>query len=252
MKGKYLLPVLMMLTGAQAALVCARELTIPPGHWQRDMGIGVAEFKGTIYIRNTTWRWHPQPLMLAGEATSLNLNAKMQEYGTPPGSKYTVLTGHTAGLMTARPGLQPSVTLDQAGTALTGTEVRGELAGGEVRYGEMTFKVRNVLAWQDRAMSSKGWSIVGGGTLPPDIRQQVIRQLWQVQGYNYRPVLANSGVRSDVFTRSPDSAMANAGDGMEIAGAWLTMLEDIKVRFPTASAPVKRWQGNLTPVVMYF
>lgn len=252
MKGKYLLPVLIMLTGAQAAAVCARELVVPPGHWQRDMGIGVAEFKGTLYIRNIAWQWQPQPLMLAGAFTSLNLSEKAQEYGTPAGSKYTVLSGHTAGLMTAKPGLQPSVTLNQAGTPLSATVVRGELAGGEVRYGEMTFKVHNVLAYQDRAMSTQGWSVANGGPLAPEMRQQVIRQLWQVQGYNYRSVPANSGLRSDIFTRTPDSAMIDRGDGTEIAGAWLTMLEDIKVRFPATQAPVKRWQGNLTPVVMYF
>jgi len=252
MKGKYLLPVLMILTGAQTTSVCARELTVRPGHWQRDMGIGVAEFKGTIYIRNTAWLWQTQPLQLAGAATSRNLNATSLEYETPPGSKYTVLAGHTTGLMTAKPGLRPSVTLGQTGSSPSGAAVRGELAGGQIRYGEMTFKVHNVLAYQDKAMAARGWSVAGGDSLAPDIRQQVIRQLWQVQGYNYRTTPVGSTLRNDVFTRTPDRAMVKAGDGTDIAGAWLTMLEDVKVRFPAAEAPVKRWQGNLTPVVMYF
>lgn len=250
MKGKYLLPVLMMLTGAQSA-VCARELTVLPGHWQRDMGIGVAEFTGTIFVRNAAWQWQPQPLQADGTATSLNLNTTPQGYDTPAGSKYTVLAGHTTGLMTAKPGLRPVVTLAQRGTS-SATPVRGELAGGGVRYGEMTFKVQNVLAYQDRAMSGHGWRVAQGGQLAPDVRQQVVRQLWQVQGYHYRAIPASGGIGSDVFTRTPDSVMIEEGDGADVAGAWLTMLEDIKVRFPPADTPVKRWQGNLTPVVMYF
>ncbi|ELD0507689.1 fimbrial protein, partial [Escherichia coli] len=27
---------------------------------------------------------------------------------------------------------------------------------------------------------------------------------------------------------------------------------DVRVNFPGAEEPVKRWQGNLTPVVVYF
>lgn len=251
MKGKYLLPVLIMLTGAQATSVCARELIVRPGHWQRDMAVGVAEFKGTLYMRNTAWLWQPQPLLLAGTANSYHFTTKEMQYGTP-GSQYTVLAGHTSGLMTAKPGLQPSVTLSQTDATPSRTAIWGEVAGGQVRYGEITFKVRNVLAYQDKSMARRGFSIAGNEALAPDVRQQVIRQLWQVQGYQYRAEPASNRINSDLFTRSPDRAMVNAGDGTDIAGAWLTMLEDVKVRFPAADAPVKRWQGNLTPVVMYF
>lgn len=67
------------------------------------------------------------------------------------------------------------------------------------------------------------------------------RQLWQVGGYDWAPA------RPDAFV----SAGALPGRAF-VAGAWVTSLEDIRVRFPGAEEPVKRWQGNLTPVVNYF
>ncbi|EAY3751345.1 fimbrial protein, partial [Salmonella enterica] len=45
----------------------------------------------------------------------------------------------------------------------------------------------------------------------------------------------------------PDNGIKN-----RIAGARVTSLEGIRVRFPGAEEPVTRWQGNLTPVVNYF
>lgn len=47
-------------------------------------------------------------------------------------------------------------------------------------------------------------------------------------------------------------AIAVDGTKNQIAGAWLTSLEGIRVRFPGAEEPVSRWQGSLTPVVNYF
>ncbi|EAS0727015.1 hypothetical protein H5Y57_004610 [Salmonella enterica] len=58
--------------------------------------------------------------------------------------------------------------------------------------------------------------------------------------------------RPDAFTVIPGSFLSDNGTKPAVAGALVTYLEDIRVRFPGAKKPVMRWQGNLTPVVNYF
>ncbi|EHB8454727.1 F4 (K88) fimbria accessory protein FaeJ, partial [Salmonella enterica] len=157
----------------------------------------------------------------------------------------------TSSLTTARPGLQPSVTLLQVTPSSPRIAARGELARGQVRYGEITFTMRHLLAWQDNSMADKGWSVVRGD-VTPDMAQQVKRQLWQVNGYEWAPDYAGLTARPDAFI-SEAEMLTSQGEGRQhIAGAWVTSLSDVRVSFPGAEEPVKRWQGNLTPVVAYF
>ncbi|EBA1561084.1 hypothetical protein KG135_003399 [Salmonella enterica subsp. enterica serovar Poona] len=122
---------------------------------------------------------------------------------------------------------------------------------GLVRNGEITFYVHNVLAWQDNSSAERGWSIVSG-EVTPYMELQVTRQLWQVAGYDWKSVYSGRVTRSDAFTVMPDELQPENETQNMNTGAWITALEDIQVRFPGAEGAVKRWQANLTPVVMYF
>lgn len=170
---------------------------------------------------------------------------------SPPDWRYYILKGYTTTLTSARPGLQPSVSLQQAGHDVVRLEARGELAKGQVRYGEISFTVSHVLAWQDSATADKGWSVVSG-RVTPDVAQQIKRLLWQVSSYRWNASYSGLTARPDAFTVMPGSFLPDNGTKNQIAGAWVTSLEDIRVHFPGAEEPVMRWQGNLTPVVNYF
>ncbi len=168
-----------------------------------------------------------------------------------PGRRYYILKGYTTTLTSARPGLQPSVSLLHAGHGVVRLEARGKLAKGQVRYGEITFTASHVLAWQDSTTAEKGWSVVSGN-VTPDAAQEIKRLLWQVRDYRWNPSYSGLKTRPDAFTVMPGSFLPDNGTKNQIAGAWLTSLEGIRVRFPGAEEPVSRWQGSLTPVVNYF
>ena len=221
-------PALFFLTSAS---VLAHPLIIPPGHWQEGMAVGVAEFSGTLYVRNVSWQWQPRAVRMSTPDAMHGLitgkGGMVRE--SREGQDFYILGGHTTSLTTARPGLQPSVTLLQVTPSSPRIAARGELARGQVRYGEITFTVRHLLAWQDDATADAGWSVVSG-EVTPGAEKQVKRQLWQVNGYEWTPDYGRQ----------------------HIAGAWVTSLSNVRVNFPGAEEPVKRWQGNLTPVVVYF
>ncbi|MWP22338.1 F4 (K88) fimbria accessory protein FaeJ, partial [Escherichia coli] len=135
-----------------SASVLAQPLIIPPGHWQEGMAVGVTEFSGTLYVRDVSWQWQPRAVRMsspdvvqAGLATGKG--GMVSE--SRAGQDFYILGGHTTSLTTARPGLQPSVTLLQVTPSSPRIAARGELARGQVRYGEITFTMRHLLAWQD-------------------------------------------------------------------------------------------------------
>lgn len=232
----------------------ARMQDFTSGHWQEGGAMGTANLSGTLYVRGVTWQWHPQILQMSNSSciqAGLRLGKQGMMSESSPGQLYYILGGHTTTLTTVRPGLQPSVSLLQTDPVAPRLEARGELAKGQVRYGEITFSVRHVLAWQDSTTADSGWSVVSGD-VTPDMEQQIKNQLWQVTGYDWEPVYSGLTARPDAFTAMPDSIQPENKTKHNIAGAWVTALEDIRVRFPGAEEPVKRWQGNLTPVVMYF
>lgn len=162
------------------------------------------------------------------------------------GQDFYILGGHTTSLTTARPGLQPSVTLFQVTPSSPRIAARGQ-----VRYGEITFTMRHLLAWQDDITAGQGWSVVSG-EVTPEAEKQVKRQLWQVNGYEWTPDYAGLTARLDAFISEAESLLSQGNGSQHIAGAWVTSLSDVRVDFPGAEEPVKRWQGNLTPVVVYF
>ena len=104
---------------------------------------------------------------------------------------------------------------------------------------------------QDNITAGQGWSVVSG-EVTPEAEKQVKRQLWQVNGYEWTPDYAGLTVRPDAFISGAESLLSQENGRQHIAGAWVTSLSDVRVNFPGAEEPVKRWQGNLTPVVVYF
>ncbi|EAA5661677.1 fimbrial protein [Salmonella enterica] len=248
MKNYYLL---LMLASAS---VSSQPLTVAQAHWQEGMAVGVTELSGTLYIRDTAWQWQPVPLEMSRQDTVLAGLQPGQEgmvSESRPGRRYYILKGYTTTLTSARPGLQPSVSLLHAGHGVVRLEARGELAKGQVRYGEITFTASHVLAWQDSATAEKGWSVVSGN-VTPDAALEIKHLLWQIRDYRWNPSYSGLKARPDAFTVMPGSFLPANGTKNRIAGARVTSLEDIRVRFPGAEEPVTRWQGNLTPVVNYF
>ncbi|MII50051.1 fimbrial protein [Salmonella enterica subsp. enterica serovar Bredeney] len=240
-----MLPALFFLTPAS---VLAQPHVIPPGHWQEGMVVGATEFSGTLYVRDISWQWQPRSARINTPDIVKDGLINGQD-GTVSesrvGENFYILGGHTSSLTTPRPGLLPSVTLLQVTPSSPCIVARGELSRGQVRYGEITFTMRHLLAWQDSATADKGWSVVNGN-VTPDTAQQVNRQLGKIPGYHWIPEFSGLQARPDAFI-SPGT-----GDNSDIAGAWVTSLQDIQVRFPGSEEPVKRWQANLTPVVKYF
>ncbi len=111
--------------------------------------------------------------------------------------------------------------------------------------------MRHLLAWQDDITAGQGWSVVSG-EVTPEAEKQVKRQLWQVKGYEWTPDYAGLTARPDAFISGTESLLSQENGRQHIAGAWVTSLSDVRVNFPGAEEPVKRWQGSLTPVVAYF
>ncbi|WP_099588221.1 fimbrial protein [Escherichia albertii] len=246
-----MLPALFFLTSASLS---AQPLAIPPGHWQKGMSVSVVEFNGILHIRNAFWEWQPHSIQMNIPDT-MKTGLIMEKGGmvseSQAGQDFYILGGHTTSLTTARPGLQPSVTLLQVAPSSPRIAARGELAQGQVRYGEITFTVRHLLVWQNSFMADKGWGVVSGEVTPGAI-QQVKRQLWQVNGYKWIPNYSGLAVRPGAFISESGALLAQKNDRQQIAGAWVTYLSDVRVNFPGAEELVKRWQGNLTPVVAYF
>ncbi len=245
----------MLVSGLLAGgSVLSQTLVIPPGHWQKGMAVGVTEFSGTLRVRDMHWQWQPLSVRIslpdAIQAGLINDKRGMVSENRA-GESFCVLCGHTSSLTTARPGLHPSVTFLQLTPSSSRITARGELSRGQVRYGEITFTMHHLLAWQDSATADKGWSVVSGD-VTPYTEQQVRHQFWQVSDYKWTPEFSGLTTRPDAFISGGASQSSPGEDSQSVAGVWVTSLSDVRVNFPGAEEPVKRWQGELTPVVMYF
>lgn len=84
------------------------------------------------------------------------------------------------------------------------------------------------------------------GEVTPEAEKQVKRQLWQVNSY------AGLTARPDAFIAGAGPLLSQGNNRQHIAGARVTSQRDVRVNFPGAEEQVKLWQGNLTPVVVYF
>ncbi|HFR7798699.1 TPA: hypothetical protein ACHWY1_004899, partial [Escherichia coli] len=96
------------------------------------------------------------------------------------------------------------------------------------------------------------WTDVGIADVTPYAEQQVKRRLWQVSGYDWVSGYSGLTGRHDAFISGAEMLTTQKKEKQQIAGAWVTYLGDLRVNFPGTEEPVKRWQGRLTPVVVYF
>ncbi|HDH7761080.1 TPA: fimbrial protein [Escherichia coli] len=235
-----MLPALFFLTSAS---VLAQPLVTVSGY-QESGAVGVVEFSGVLYAPEVLWLWQPRPVRMS--KMDLGSSKGGMNESRPEGDFY-ILGGHLSSLTTSRPGLQPSVTLLQVTPSSPCIVARG----GQVRYGEITFAIRHLLAWQDRSTEDKGWSVVSGD-VTPYAEQQVKRQLWQVSGYDWVSGYSGLKWRHDAFISGTEMLTTQEKEKHQIAGAWGASPGDLRVNFPGAEGPVKRWQGSLTPVEVYF
>ncbi|EPQ7464103.1 fimbrial protein [Escherichia coli] len=247
---------LMLLLGS---LVCipfsGHSYSMIEKHWQEGMSVGGMDLHGTLQIKEVSWLWQTNPVNLS-KSDDIRVDMRNRSAGmsliSKNGVQYYILEGHTSSLSYARPGLQPSVSLLQINPVSPRIQIQGEGVHGKIRYGDITFKINHILAYQDHFMADTGWGILGKKSEVPDIARRLAIQFDKVLGYNYQNKPSDNIVRDNAFIDVPEKAMKDAGYGEGIAGAWITSLEDIKINFPETEEPVKRWQGALTPVVFYF
>ncbi|MBS9106569.1 fimbrial protein [Escherichia coli] len=227
-----------------SANVLAQPLLIPPGHWQEKMVVGVTEFSGTLYIPNVSWQWQPRSIQIATSDTVQTGEGLAEQ-------EFYILGGHTSSMTTARPGLQPSVTLLQVSPSSPHIIAKGECFLGKICYGEVTFRMHHLLAWQDISTADNGWSVLSG-EVTPYTEQQIKYQLLQISDYKW--ISENSGLvaQSNAFISGRELLLSQKKEEQYIVGAWVTSLSNVRVKFSDATEKVKRWQGSLIPVVMYF
>ncbi|MCZ5619831.1 hypothetical protein O5552_07115 [Escherichia coli] len=149
-------PALFLLTSASAL---AQPLIIPPYHWQEGMAVGGDGIQRQAICSGGFWQWQPRSVRMgAPDAVQAGLttgkSGMVSESRT--GQDFYILGGHTASLTTAHPGLQHVGDIASGDTVIPRIAARGELARGQVRYGEITFTMHHLLAWQDNTTYRSG------------------------------------------------------------------------------------------------
>lgn len=241
-------PALFFLVSAN---VLAQSLIIPSGHWQEDMVVGVTEFSGTLYVPNVSWQWQPRSMQIAASDAVLTGKREVNIEDDLVEQEFDILGGHTSSLTTARPGLQPSVTLFQVSASSPHIIAKGECFLGKVCYGEITFRIHHLLVWQDISMADHGWSVLSG-EVTPYTEQKIKKQLLQIIDYKWISDNSRLTARSDAFISGTVPLLPQKKEEQYIVGAWVTSLSNVRVNFSDTTEKVKRWQGSLIPVVMYF
>lgn len=248
---------MIILTGLNVCPVLAGPQLQPPGHWQEGGMVGVMELSGEIRVSGPVWLWDTQPLTLMKAGGTLPLRHDGMETSTGP-TIQPVLAGRTITMLPSL-GQLPEVQLqtDRLPEGLSRIAVRGELPGGQVRHGEMTFRSQTVLALQngERASARKGWIAVSGSgdalteILPDGMTEALNRILLQIPDY-HGPLYQSGDTRLSLWPRL-QSIPSKDGQEEGIAGAAVLAVSDVRVRFPGAEEAIKQWQGSLTPVVTY-
>lgn len=248
-----------ILTGMSVCPVLAGAQLQPPGHWQEGGMVGVMELGGEIRVGGPVWLWSARPLTLMKTGGTLPLRHDGMETGTGPAVQ-PVLAGRTISLLPSlAPGQRPEVQLktDRLPDGLSRIAVRGELPGGQVRHGDMTFRAITAMVLQDgeRASAGKGWVAVSGTgdtvteRLPDGMTEALNRTLLQIPDY-HGPLYQSGDARLSLWPRFQGLPPTD-GQGESIAGAAVLAVSDIRVRFPGAEEVIRQWQGSLTPVVTY-
>ncbi|GDT20783.1 transposase [Escherichia coli] len=216
-----MLPTLFFLT---SACVLAHPLIIPPGHWQDGMAVGGTEFSCTLYVPEVSWQWQPRSVRMStpdAVLAGLTTGKSGMVSESRRGQDFYILGGHITSQTTARPGLQSSVTLLQVTPSSPRIAARGELARGQVRYGDITFTMRHLLAWQDSssmettfvldALEQALWARRPSGTIHhSDKGSHQYVSLAYTQRLKEAGLLASTGSTGDSY----DNAMAESINGL--------------------------------------
>lgn len=268
---------LTLLISLSVCTVQATERTLSPVHWQEGMGTGVVTFDGVLSVSRPGWVWSDCTRPGARLAPTGAIQGEYTLYSSPA---LFVLSGYTNTLLPAEYlTLRPKVTLMQrpqfrSGESVTESVSEGKLiavsgrtADGKVIRGYMTFRIRYILACQNRnmALRRQGWRLLSDANAPGSdvvLSDSLIRQLnklfLQISGYDYPLLPADIPVVTETVLMNCQTTDVTSlsslstditGDGT--AGVSLTVLEDVRMRFPKASNTVTQWQAGLVPEIMY-
>lgn len=256
--------------GVAAGAVCLLAVIIHPSqaaqtqsHWQAGMATGEVVFSGTLTASRPQWVWSGYPL--ADVRLVPALTAQGMTYSLRASTILPVLAGYTEALLPSG-----ELTLRPRVTVITGSEawipVQGYTAAGHSRQGEMTFRVRQVLACQDRKMAlrGQGWRVLSD-TAPPagdgggvSLVRLVNAQFLRIKESDYP--LAPQGLVPAFPSVVMDCQSAGGAlseehepliQGEGLAGVFLSVLEDVTLTFRENAEPVVRWHAVLTPEVNY-
>lgn len=245
----------------------------PPAHWQEGMATGVVMLSGTLSVQHPMWVWSDYSsadVRLRPTRTSQGM-----AYGMSTSDVLPVLAGHTETLLSPKYlTLRPEVTLGVTSRKNAATNakwmrvtVQGVSVNGQRHTGEMTFRVRHLLACQDRqmALSGMGWRLLSASSIPAGtpglsapLTLDLNTQFLNVMGYDYPlhasglPMPETSVVMSCQFPATL-SGPAEHPDilGQGIAGVSLTVLDTVRFHFPDVEGAITRWQAKLVPEVSY-
>lgn len=244
-----------------------------PSHWQEGMATGVVMLGGTLSVQHPMWVWSDYPSM--DVRLRLTRTSQGMAYGLLTAEVLPVLAGHTETLLSPEHlTLRPEVTLGVTSrkNAATNTEwmkmtVQGVSVDGQRHTGEMTFRVRHLLACQDRqmALSGAGWRLLSASSIPAGatglsapLTLDINTQFLNVMGYDYPlyasglPMPETAVVMSCQFPATLSGA-AESPDilGQGIAGVSLTVLDTVRFHFPDVDGAITHWQAKLVPEVSY-
>ncbi len=216
------------------------------------MAVGVTEFSGTLYVPELSWQWQPRAVrMSTPDAVQAGLTTGKSGMVSESrrGQEFLYSWRTSTSLTTARPGAAAVGDIASGDIVIPPYCGPGSPGAGAIRGNHVHDAPSSGMAGQCHCRS--GWSVVSG-EVTPGAERQVKHQLWQVNGYEWTPGYAGLTARPDAFISGAESLLSQENGSQHIAGAWVTSLSDVRVNFPGAEEPVKRWQGSLTPVVAYF
>lgn len=244
-----------------------------PSHWQEGMATGVLMLGGMLSVQHPMWAWSDYPptdARLRPAWASQGVAYDLQTPGALP-----ILAGHTETLLPPEHlTLRPEVTLGVTARKNTATHaewmrvtVQGVSVDGQRHTGEMTFRVRHLLACQDRemALSGTGWRLLSASSMPAGSKApttpltlDINTQFLNVMGYDYPlhasglPMPETSVVMSCQFPATVSGPAEHPNIlGQGIAGVSLTALESVQFHFPGVNGAITRWQAKLVPEVSY-
>lgn len=218
-------------------------------HWQEGILNNTVEFSGQVAVPEVIWIWHPKSISIDYKELKGDYNHSKRGYWLYEEGReknHIVLRGRTSQLVKKpKPGLQPIIKF--IGDNKYKVPIVGKLKNGQVRYGEMTFEISNIVVYQDNNMRL-GW--IAQTEVTREEEDTVSDLLSQIPGYAYNNILDSSRVaESNMFNYNGGDLVSSP---INLAGGWLTTIKNIKIYIPDTNDQLEKWSGILSPVVYYF